>query len=55
MMNTKQRNCFLRIKAVATAIDLMLANENEEEASENINTLSMMLVELCDKLDRMCE
>ena len=55
MMNTEQRNCFLKIKAVANAIDLMLANENENEASENINTLSMMLVELCDELDRMCE
>ena len=50
MSKTEQRNSFLKIRAVATALDALLAN-NDSSADENINTLSMMLLELCNDYD----
>ena len=50
MSKTEQRNSFLKIRAVVTALDALLAN-NDGTADENVNTLSMLLVELCNDYD----
>ncbi len=54
MSKIEQRNSFLKIRAVATALDALLAN-NDGTADENVNTLSMLLVELCNDYDNKDE
>lgn len=42
---------FLRIRALAHALDLIFANA-DDALSEDANTVSMMLVELVDEYDQ---
>ena len=43
---------FLRIRALPHALDMIFSNA-DDGLSEDANTISMMLVELVDKYDRM--
>lgn len=51
MMNAEHEGDFLKIKALANAIDRALIDGGEEALAQAI-TLSLMLCELCDKYDK---
>lgn len=46
------RDLFLRIKAVAHALDKLIESDTTGKLSEDINTLSLMLVELINEFDK---
>ncbi len=50
----KKDDLFLRIRALAHSIDTLLSySEDEAVACEDVNILSMMMVELIDEYDRI--
>ena len=51
MINRECEDLFLKIRAAAHALDKLIEDDTSSSASEDINVLSLMLVELVDEYD----
>ncbi len=51
MFNSECEDLFLKIRATTHALDKLIEDDTSSGASEDINVLSLMLVQLVDKFD----
>lgn len=51
MINKECEDLFLKIRATTHALDKLIEDDTSSGASEDINVLSLMLVQLVDKFD----
>lgn len=51
MYNSELDDLFLKIRAATHALDKLIENDTSSRASEDVNVLSLMLVQLVDEYD----